>query len=96
MFLAHEWQKGLDDGTYKSQGDIARQLGTTQPHVSQVLSLLRLAPSVVKTLTDLGPVLGRPFISQKELRAMLTLPAREQRRRVKRMLAEKGIYPLKL
>jgi len=96
MFLAREWQKGLEDGTYKSQGDIARQLGTTQPRVSQVLSLLNLAPTVVKTLTDLGPVLGRPFISRKKLLLIAELPAKEQKRYVKEMLAEKGIYPFKM
>jgi hypothetical protein len=47
-------------------------------------------------LSYLGPALGRPFISQKELRAMTKLPPRKQKEKVRKLLAAKGLYPFDL
>jgi len=96
LFQAREWQRGLKDGKYESQGDIARQCGTTQPHVSQILALLDLAPEVVEILTNLGPALERPLVSQKKLRVLTKLPPRKQKEQLKKLLATKGLYPLEV
>ncbi|MBU4401170.1 MAG: hypothetical protein KJ907_00325, partial [Actinobacteria bacterium] len=76
--------------------DIARQFQTTQPHVSHILALLDLAPEVVRILTNLGPALERPCVSEKKLRAMINLPPRKQKEQLKKLLAIKGLYPLEV
>ena len=76
--LAQEWQRALDDGECPSRAALARQLGVTRARVTQVLGLLDLAPEVVHAIAALGDPLPRPIVSERMLRALLTLPAGEQ------------------
>jgi hypothetical protein len=78
--VAQEWQRMLSAGECASRADLARKLGVTRARVTQVLSLLDLAPEVVEALAALGDPLSRPIISERMLRPLLTLPAGEQKR----------------
>lgn len=44
-----EWQGLLASGEAKTQADIARREGLTRTRVTQVLSMLRLAPEIQQT-----------------------------------------------
>ena len=44
--LALDWQQRLDSGEFTTRAELARELGVTRAHVTQVLSLLHLVPEV--------------------------------------------------
>ena len=48
--VAQEWQRMLSAGECASRVDLARKLGMMRARVTQVLSLLDLAPEVVEAL----------------------------------------------
>ena len=58
----------------------------TRARVTQVLKLLELAPEVLDFIVALGNPLPRPVISERMLRPVLNLPAKEQRYAVKDIL----------
>jgi hypothetical protein len=96
MMLAHDWNRALEQGMFKSQADLASHFGTSATHVNQMLSLLKLAPDIVRTLTDLGPSLARPFISMEALRSIKKPPPSKQKVEVHRLLKAKGLYSVDL
>ncbi len=54
MALAQEWRRQLDIGAAESRADLARQLGVSRAHVTQILRLLRLAPGAQEAVSALG------------------------------------------
>ena len=78
--LAREWKSMLARGECTSRADLACQLGGTRARVTQVLSLLELAPAVVNSVVALGDPLPGPIVSERMLRPLLKVPAEEQRR----------------
>ncbi len=56
--------------------------------MSQVLGFLRLDPEVLKTLTALGDPLPSPIVTERMLRAIINLPAEEQRQRLEAILMD--------
>lgn len=58
----------------------------TRARVTQVLSLLELAPEVLDAIVALGDQLPRPIISERMPRPLLILPAEEQHHAVKDFL----------
>ena len=76
--LALDWQQRLDSGEFVSKAELARQISVTRDHVTQVLSLLRLAPEMRSSILSLGdPIKGNGF-GIHTLRSLLRLPADEQ------------------
>jgi hypothetical protein len=73
--LAREWRCALSRGTLASRAALARELGVTRARVTQVLSLLDLAPEVARAVEDLGDPLASPVITERMLRPLLKLPA---------------------
>ena len=61
--------------------------------VSQVLRLLRLDPEVIDTLLALGDPLPGRTVNEHALRALVDLPAREQRRQLELMLGTAARRP---
>lgn len=85
----------LDAGKCTSRADLARKLGVSRARVTQVLRLLDLAPEVVAFVAALGDPLPRPVISERTLRPLLNLPAKEQQNiRKKGILEFPGGYML--
>ena len=58
--LAREWQGLLDNGAVPSRAGLARQLGVSRAHVTQVLSILRLPLQRQNAVLSLGdPLVGK-------------------------------------
>ena len=87
IVLAQEWQRRLDAGEAASRADLARKLGVSRAHVTQVLRLLTMAPQVKATVLALGdPIEGRS-IGIHTLRPLCNLSAKEQLRKLKEILS---------
>ena len=84
--LAREWEKMLQSGKYASQTALARKLGVSRVRVTQVLNLLRLAPEVLETAAGLGDPLASPIVTERKLRAIVSLARTEQKRRIEGVL----------
>ena len=90
---ARQWSEALRDGRYSSPADLARGLHCSRARVSQVLRLLRLDPDVVDALMALGDPLPSRTVSEQALRALVYLPAREQRHQLELMLGSAARRP---
>ncbi len=73
MALAQEWRRQLDIGAAESRADLARQLGVSRAHVTQILRLLRLAPGAQEAVSALGDPLDRN--SPDGTRCLRTIPS---------------------
>ena len=88
--LAHAWQRQLDTGAAESRSNLARQLGVSRAHVTQVLRLLRLAPRAREAILALGdPIEGRT-VGAHTLRSLTHLSLEEQEQRVHGMIHRNG------
>ncbi|MBI2872180.1 MAG: hypothetical protein HYY00_03200 [Chloroflexi bacterium] len=58
--LAREWQAILESGEVPSRAALARQLGVSRAHVTQVLRILLLPPDKLQAIRFLGdPIQGK-------------------------------------
>jgi len=78
--LAREWQETLTEGKCASRADLARELGVSRARVTQVFSMLDLAPDVVSAVGNFGDPLPEPMVGERRLRLLTGLPLDEQRR----------------
>ena len=81
LLEAKRYQKILDDPFINSLADVARELGITRARVSQVMSLLKLAPEIQKELLNLQDQKAIRYFSERRLRPLLAIkdPARQIR-----------------
>jgi hypothetical protein len=49
---AHRWKRLLDDGRYRSTGELANAEGLTRSFVNRLLRLTLLAPDIVEAILD--------------------------------------------
>src|SRR5512132_524529 len=49
---AHRWKRMLDEGRYRSAGEIAEAEGVTRSFVNRVLRLTLLAPDIQEAILD--------------------------------------------
>lgn len=80
IMVAQEWQSMLDRGGCASRADLARRLCVTHARVTQVLSMLDLAPDVLDTIVALGDPLSTLVVTERGLRPLLRLPFKEHGR----------------
>jgi len=78
MRTALEWQRLLDSGEVVSRADIARSEGITPGRVSQIMSLLRLAPEIQDHILNLPKTSSRPVITERSLRPMTQISNKNQ------------------
>jgi DNA-directed RNA polymerase sigma subunit (sigma70/sigma32) len=84
---AKRYQNLLNDPLINNQSDIARDLGITRARVSQVMSLLRLAPEIQKTLLGFEDQKMIKFFSEYRLRPLLTISnSNQQVKEFKKMM----------
>ena len=84
---AIEWQALLESGKIASQADIARQEGITRARVTQVISMLRLAPEIQQRILAFRETFHRPAITERALRPITAIEGRgEQLREFQRFL----------
>jgi hypothetical protein len=77
--LAREWQRLLDTGVVPSRAALAREMGVSRAHVSQVLSLLRLSTEEQQEVLALGdPMVGKG-VGVHTLRRSVRLSTEEPR-----------------
>ena len=76
--LAQSWQKWLATGEIASRAELARQLGFSRAHVTQVLNLLHFAPEVQETIVGLGDPIRGKWSGIHTLRSLLRFPAEQQ------------------
>ena len=81
--LAIEWQERLDKGAALTRADLAYQTKVTRAHVTQVLSLLDLAPDARAFILGRGDPLEGKGLGIHSLRSLLDLSAEKQIARVR-------------
>ena len=70
LALAHHWQGLIRSGSVRDQADLARLVGVSRARVTQVLSLLWLAPDIQDQILHTPPL---PWTEQ-ELRELAREP----------------------
>ena len=80
---ARHFQHLIDSGQVKNAAQIARDLNLTRARISQVLSLLRLAPEILDYIDNLNGDEGQMFLTAKILLPLVRLPREEQVERFK-------------
>lgn len=69
LALAHHWQELIRSGAVRDQADLARLVGVSRARVTQVMSLLWLAPHVQEQILS-----GQLDVAETSLRRLATLP----------------------
>ena len=52
LVRAHRWKRLIEEGTYRSAGEIAEAEGVTRSFVNRLLRLTLLSPDIVETILD--------------------------------------------
>ena len=76
--LALEWGQLLESGEIASRAELARKLGVTRAHVTQVLSLNHLAPEAREAVLSLEDPVTKRKLGIRTLRSISSLPKEEQ------------------
>jgi hypothetical protein len=85
--LAKEWHRQLDAGEIENQAAIARREAITRARVSQIMSLLRLAPQLQERVLDQESAKSLRGLSERNLRRVVHInSARRQAQVLKRLL----------
>jgi hypothetical protein len=88
LALAHRIEGMVRDGMFRDHADAARRLGLTRARVTQITSLVLLAPEIQEEILDLPPVAaGRDPISERQLRPIVAEPVWERQMEMCRRLA---------
>ena len=69
LVLAHQIDRAVSEGRARSLGDAARQLGISQPRVTQIMKLSRLAPMIQEQIL-LGDRSKFQHLSEHQLRVV--------------------------
>jgi len=86
---AKRYQNLLNDPLINNQSDIAGDLGVTRTRISRVMSLLKLAPEIQKTLLGFEDQKMIEFFSEYRLRPLLTINNPDQQvKKFKKMMNE--------
>ena len=85
--LAQEWDLRSEDREVASRAELARQLGVSRAHVTQILSLLSLAPKIQDIILALGdPIYYGQGWGIRTLRSLGRLPTELQSLRLEECL----------
>ena len=86
VILAKEWHKAIEKRDFSSQADLSRKLGISRARVTQVLNLLKLDNKVLEKIISLGNPSTSHIVTERVLRPIVNLPAKEQRQRIETIL----------
>ena len=86
--MARGWHRRLDTGEVASRAELARELGVTRAHVTQVLDLRRLAPEAQDMALAFGDLLNGKRLGVHALRSLANLPAEQQVRKIEESRTE--------
>jgi len=86
---ALEWKALLDSGQVLDQAEIARKNGLSRARVTQIMSLLRLAPEIQEHLLSVPETAHQPVITERVLRPITQIEDQKQQvEEVKRLLGQ--------
>ncbi|MCB9685990.1 MAG: hypothetical protein H6738_02820 [Alphaproteobacteria bacterium] len=85
---ARRFERLIATGAVKNAADVASREGITRARVSQILRLLKLAPSILQELED--PEASGPVPPEKELRKLAGVPRPRQPKRYEELVATEG------
>jgi len=71
LLQAREWQRLLNSGEVRNQAEIAQREGITRARVTQIMSLLNLAPDIQEHILTMPKTSCRPAISEHSLRPIV-------------------------
>ncbi len=76
---AIKWHGDLEAGKVSNQAEIARREGLTRARVTQIMSLLRLAPEIQEHVLEMPETVHRSVVTERALRLITHIKsAREQ------------------
>ena len=73
IYLAREYKRMIDNGQVKNQANLARKLGVSRARVTQILNLLILNKDIIRKIEQIGDLIDRKVISERELRKIIHL-----------------------
>jgi hypothetical protein len=68
---AIEWRRQIDAGEVQNKAEIARREGITRARVTQVMSLLRLAPEFQKQILTMSDTIRSSAVTERRLRPII-------------------------
>ena len=77
---ARAWRRLIDAGAVKNAAALARRHGVTRARVSQLLSLLRLAPEILEYIDGLEGTEGGLHLTARRLRDIAVLDDPDEQR----------------
>ena len=77
---ARAWRQLIDTGEVKNAAALARRHGVTRARVSQLMSLLRLAPEILAYIDGLHGTEGGRHLTARRLRAIAVLDDPDEQR----------------
>jgi hypothetical protein len=77
---ARRWREMIDRGEVKNAAQIARNYNVTRARVSQIMSLLKLAPEIQTYIDDLEGTEGCFHLSERKLRQIALLEDHDEQR----------------
>jgi hypothetical protein len=83
---AVEFQRLLDTGEVRFRADLARRSGLSAMRVTQILALLRLAPSILEYVRALPPGTAERAVTERALRPLTRADRASQVRQAVRFL----------
>ena len=90
---AREWRQLIDTGAVKNAAALARRHGVTRARVSQLLSLLRLAPEILEYIDGLHGTEGGLHLTARRLRDIAVLDDHDEQRARFRELVGDTVAP---
>ena len=72
MALAIRYDQMLSEGIVQSQTELAELLHVSQPRMTQIMNLLHLSPEIQEDLLWRKEELGRPKVTERDLRRMVS------------------------
>ncbi len=79
IYLAQEYKRMIDSGKAKNESDLARQIGVSRVHVNHFITLLKLAPEIIRLVEEMSDPMPQRYISERKLRSIAKLPSEKQR-----------------
>ena len=73
----------IESGQARNESDLARQIGVSRVTVNHFVTLLKLAPEVIKAVEQMGDPMPKRYVTERRLRALVKLPSERQRAKIK-------------
>ncbi|MBN2325335.1 MAG: hypothetical protein JXQ30_16515 [Spirochaetes bacterium] len=79
IYVAKKYKQMIETGQARNEADLARQIGVSRVTVNHYITLLKLAPQVIRMLEELGNPMPKRYISARKLRSLIKIPSEKQK-----------------